>query len=141
MANFEISYTERTITLTKKDMTAAQKYGSDAYNALQQARRDNPGFRIVTASRRTSTKESFKGLTFKYMEAYIAKHDDEASTIMTEYKTLRGEGGEEINASLSYGEIRKWFLDTFPAIKDFNEKRDAILKNTGKRTLAAENQQ
>ena len=51
MIEFEISYTERTITLTKKDMTAAQKYGSDAYKALQNARRENPGFAIVLSHR------------------------------------------------------------------------------------------
>ena len=39
-------------------------------------------------------KESFKGLTYAYMEKYIANHDDDNQTIMREYEMLRGISAE-----------------------------------------------
>ena len=86
-----INLTERTIVLTKKEMTAASRYGSDAYKELQNARRDNPGFEIVTITRTVKTqRETYKGLTYEYMERYIESHDDDERTIWAEYKMYRG---------------------------------------------------
>ena len=59
-----VNFTSRTITLTKKEMTAARRYGSDAYNELQNARRDNPGYEVITVTRTVKThRETYKGLT------------------------------------------------------------------------------
>ena len=46
-----IDFVSRTIVLTKKEMTAASCYGSDAYKALQNARRDNPGYEVIVVTR------------------------------------------------------------------------------------------
>ena len=65
----KVNMFERTIMLTKKEMTAASRYGSDAYKALQNARRDNPGYEVVIVTRTANTqRETYKGLTYKYME-------------------------------------------------------------------------
>ena len=70
----------RTITLTKKEMTTARHFGSDNYKALQEARRDYPGFAVITATRKVTTqRETYKGLTYEYMEKYIKAHDDAPS--------------------------------------------------------------
>ena len=64
------------------------------------------------------------------MEKYIKAHDDEEQSIMKEYMDLRGlsEEAQELEAeSLSYGEMRKWFLNKFPAIANFFEKREKAL--------------
>ena len=126
-----INLTERTIALTKKEMTAASRYGSDAYKELQNARRDNPGFEIVTITRMVKTqRETYKGLTYEYMEKYIKTHDDDKQSIMNEYLMLRGKSDDalEIQAgSASFLEIRTWFLKTFPAIEAFYTKRAALL--------------
>ena len=82
----KVNMFERTIVLTKKEMTAASRYGSDAYKELQNARRDNPGFEVVTVTRTVKTqRETYKGLTYAYMEKYIKTHDDAEKTIWTEY--------------------------------------------------------
>ena len=86
-----INTAARTITLTKKEMTAAHHVGSPEYKKLQTARRDYPGFAVITATRKVTTqRETYKGLTYKYMEKYIKAHDDESCTIMAEYKMYRG---------------------------------------------------
>ena len=87
----KVNMFERTIVLTKKEMTAASRYGSDAYNELQNARRENPGYEIITVTRTVKTqRETYKGLTYAYMEKYIKAHNDAEETIWTEYMMYRG---------------------------------------------------
>ena len=130
MKNISINTKNSTIELTsKKFANAASKFGTDEYKLLQEARRDYPGFKVVVVARKT-TKSSYKGLTYKYMEDYIAKHDDENNTIMVEFNILRAmtdEAEEAFAESLSYQEMKEWFLDKFPAIAEFHKKREAIL--------------
>lgn len=92
----KINMFEREIVLTKKEMTAASRYGSDAYKELQNARRDYPGYEVVIVTRTVKTqRETYKGPTYEYMEKYIKTHDDEAGTIWREYKIFRGKPLDE----------------------------------------------
>ena len=126
-----INYSSRSIQLTKKFAKAAQKFGSDEYNDLQAARRDNPTFKIVIVSRKTNTKvDTYKGLTYEYMENYIKKHDDAQMSIMNEYLTLRGksdEAKEKLLTPHSYNEMKKWFLKKFSEIDEFRAKYDKLV--------------
>ena len=84
-----INEKKNAIELSKKEAAAAAKFGTREYKALQEARKDYPGFKVVTITRKSTVKkESYKGLTYAYMETYIQKHDDENKTIMAEYKML-----------------------------------------------------
>ena len=120
------------IEMTKKFAKAAAKFGSPEYKQLQEARRDNPTFSVVTVTRKTTTKKNtYKGLTYEYMEMYIEKHDDEDKSIMAEYLMLRGmtdEAEEALAESFSYLEMKDWFLAKFPAIKSFHEARAKLLE-------------
>ena len=126
-----INMKKNAIELTKKEAAAAAKFGTTEYKQLQEARRDNPGFKVVTISRKANTKkESYKGLTYGYMEMYIQKHDDEEQSIMAEYMMLRGlseEAEEALAESFTYQEMKEWFLKKFPAIAEFHKKREALL--------------
>ena len=131
MTNITIDAKKNAIEITKKFERAASKFGSDEYKALQEVRRDYPNFTIeVIGSKSSSSKNSYKGLTYDYMKKYIESHDDDEKSIMKEFLDLRGESEEAIEAcaeSLSYVDIREWFLGKFPAIKAFHEKRKKIL--------------
>jgi len=126
-----INMKKNAIELTKKEAAAAAKFGTTEYKQLQEARRDNPGFKVVTITRKsTAKKESYKGLTYGYMETYIQKHDDEEKSIMAEYMMLRGlseEAEEALAESFTYQEMKEWFLKKFPAIAEFHKKREALL--------------
>ena len=127
----KINQKNQTIEMSKKFAKAAEKFGSEEYRALQEARRDYPNFRVVPVSRQASgQKESYKGLTYSYMENYIKTHDDEKKTIMTEYEMLRGmsaEAQEALAEACSYTEMKAWFLKKFPAIAEFHKKREMLL--------------
>ena len=126
-----INEKKNTIELTKKEATAAAKFGTPEYKNLQQARRDYPTFSVVAVTRKASTKKNtFKGLTYEYMEMYIQKHDDADKSIMAEYLMLRGktdEAEEALAESFTYLEMKDWFLKKFPAIASFHEARAKLL--------------
>ena len=125
-----INYSSRTIQMTKKFAKAAEKFGSAEYKNLQEARRDNPTFKVVIVARKAAEKKDiYKGLTYSYMEKYINAHDD-AEEKMKEYKNLRGlsdEAKEALAEPCSYNEIRAWFLNAYPAIAKFHEDRAKLL--------------
>ena len=116
----KINHKNQTIEMSKKFAKAAEKFGSEEYKQLQEARGDNPGFKVVTVSRKASgQKESYKGLTYSYMENYIKTHD-ESGVIMAEFEKLRDE-------KMPYGAIRKWFFEQYPQFKSFTTKTQWVL--------------
>ena len=121
----KVNMFERKIVLTKKEMTAASRYGSDAYKALQEARRDNPGYEVVIVTRTVKKeRETYKGLTYKYMEKYIETHDDAERTIWREYKIYRGEPLDEkdlLPVPYTYREMREWFLGKYEDVAKLYE--------------------
>ena len=127
-----INEKKNAIELSKKEAAAAAKFGTREYKALQEARKDYPGFKVVTITRKATTKkESCKGLTYGYMEMYIQKHDDDDQSIMAEYLMLRGmtdEAEEALAESFTYLEMKDWFLAKYPAIKSFHEARAKLLE-------------
>ena len=126
-----INFNNHAIEMTKKFAKAAAKFGSEEYKQLQEARHDYPNFKVVTVSRKASSqKESYKGLTYSYMESYIEAHDDEEKSIMAEYEMLRGlsqEAQEALAEPCSYNEMKEWFLKKFPAIASFHEARAKLM--------------
>ncbi|MBQ8323786.1 MAG: hypothetical protein IJX82_01380 [Clostridia bacterium] len=130
--SIKIDYSNRIIEITKTFSVKASKYGSDEYQALQNARTDNPGFRVVITKRKASASKAFKGLTFDYMEQYIQTHDDEKGSTMMEYYRRRGikeKNPEALPSSESYGRIKKWFFEQYESFAEacgvHTEKRGA----------------
>ena len=119
------------IEMTKKFAAAARKFGTQQYRDLQEARRDYPNFKVVTVTRKAAgCQDTYKGLTYKFMEDYIQKHDDAEQSVMAEYLTLRGKSDaakENLVESYSYKEMKTWFLKTFPAIEEFHKQCDALV--------------
>ena len=71
-----INEKKHTIELSKKEAKAAAKFGTAEYKNLQEARRDYPTFSVKTVSQKPATKKNtYKGLTYEYMEMYIETKD------------------------------------------------------------------
>ena len=126
-----INYASNTIELTQKESKAAGKVGTEAFKEMLSLMQQFPNYKIQVIARATTKKScDYKGLTYDNMKKYIQAHDDEQKTIMAEFEMLRGESNEAKNAlaeSCSYQEIKEWFLNKFPAIKQFHEMRSKML--------------
>ena len=82
MKNLTVKAASRSIEVSKKFATLASRYGTEEYKALQEVRRDYPGYEVVVVATRKAPKASYKGLTYEYMENYILSHDDEKNSAM-----------------------------------------------------------
>ena len=125
-----INYNNNTIELTTAEMKEAQKYGSDMYNMVREARIDNPGFKVKEVKTKKS-KNDFSDLNLKTIKAYVEKRgsdEQKANFKFISQKTIN-EDGEYVEAQ-SFFEIKKWFLNQFPELKkarkDYREKVQKI---------------
>lgn len=126
--SIQYNHVNRTIELTKKFDKAASRFGTDEFFALQEAIKAAPEYRIIVKTSKTGDR--FKGLTYDFMEKYIKNHDEDGS-IWSEYRELRGytviDGVELELDSLTYGEIKAWFLGKFSEFDAFNASRKNIV--------------
>jgi len=117
MKNFlKIDFEKNMLVMDKTFAKKSQIVGSDEYDLLQTARRDYPKFVVITkANKTTKTVDHYNGLTYDYMERYIACHEN-AEKIMAEYmeKRLIAECH-----SVRYHHIKNWFLEMYPEVKKF----------------------
>ena len=133
------NYEKKIIEMTKTESKAAGKVGTTEYETLKELRSENPGFRIVIKA--SKSRDNMKGLDTNYMERYIKAHDDAVNTILKEFYALRGldENGakKELAQAVSYGELKMWFLATYPEVDKMNETVNAILEKAKAKRMAA----
>ena len=114
--DLRIDFTKNEIIMSRSFEKCASIAGSEEYRRLQLVRQDYPTFSVVRRSiKKAPTKETYAGLTYTYMEAYIASHDN-ADTNMKVYGELRLIGACH---KVSYPTIKKWFLETYPEVAEF----------------------
>ena len=130
-----LNHKTRTIEVTKKFYAAASKYNSEEELLLRGAQQNNPGYKVEVISRKT--KSTYKGLVYEYMTAYIKAHDDEKKTKMAAFLEMRALTAEAIMmdvAPADYLSVKEWFLNEFPEIEAFHEKRQQMLDNIEKKS-------
>ena len=138
MTTMKINEKKFTIEITKTFAQKASRVGSPEYFELLEVRHNFPMFKVVV--NQTKSKDSFKGLTYEYMKKYIQTHDDENGSNMAVFMELRGKSEEADDAqaeSLTYGEIKMWFLNTYPEVGNGRKKIDEILAQTREAKKAA----
>ena len=114
--DLKIDFAKNEIVMSRQFEKRASNAGSEEYRRLQLVRQDYPNFAVVRRQiKKAPTKETYAGLTYTYMEAYIAGHDQNG-TIKKAYDELRLIGACH---KVSYPTIKKWFLETYPEIVVF----------------------
>ena len=112
----KINHENRTLVMDRTFAKAASFVGSNEYNLLQDARRDYPSYQVTLRSiKKKEDKESYRGLTYQYMENYIRSHANAAPN-MAEFQ-------QQILLSkchsIRYANIKKWFLAMYPEVAQF----------------------
>ena len=135
-----INFNNSTIELTKSEMTAAKQYGSEMYNAVMAARRDNPGYRVVEIKAK-KVKSDFANLDMKTIASYVEKHgnDEQKKNFAFISKRTIDEDGEYCEAQ-PFFLIKQWFLNEFPEIKqgrkEYREKVQNIFESAAAKIAA-----
>ena len=136
-----VNFENSTIELTKSEMTAAKQYGSEMYNAVMAARRDNPGYRVVEIKAK-KVKSDFANLDMKTIASYVEKHgnDEQKKNFAFISKRTIDEDGEYCEAQ-PFFLIKQWFLNDFPEIKqgrkEYREKVQKIYDAAADKAAAA----
>ena len=125
-----INYEKQTIEMTRSEAEAAGVPNSEKFNELLSIRASFSNYSI-TIKKASSKRGTYKGLNYEYMEEYIKKHNENDKKNLEEFYRFRGldKNGKK-DASLeehSYGEIKMWFLVTFPEIERFNNETNKKL--------------
>ena len=126
-----INFNRKTIELTNTEMKDAMTYDSNAYNALQGARRDYPNFKVVTIKAKRN-RNDFSDLDMNAIRTYVQKNgnDEQKEHFAFISKRTIDEDGAYCEP-LPFFQIKEWFLATFPEIKAerkaYREKVQAIL--------------
>ena len=130
-----LNHKTRTIEVTKKFYAAASKYNSEEEILLRGAQQNNPGYKVEVISRKT--KSTYKGLDYDFMTTYIKAHDDAEKSKMATFLEMRALTAEAIMmdvAPADYLSVKEWFLNEFPEIEAFHEKRQQMLDNIEKKS-------
>lgn len=89
-----INHANRTIVMDRTFAKLAQDTRSDEYAHLQAVRKDYPNYTVVQRHIRTNkNKNTYKGLTYEYMESYIMTHGTEETRLVI--ITRKPESAEE----------------------------------------------
>ena len=131
----KILFAREVIELSAKEAREAENYGSPAYLALMDAKRQFPTFSVGTKTK-SKNAGAFKGMNHEFMKKHIEAHPKEGRDLMAEFKALCGldDNGEkkDFAAVASFGELRMWFLNEYPEFTESRSQIDKILEKTRK---------
>ena len=116
-----INHANHTIVMDRTFAKNALDTRSEDYDHLQAVRRDYPNYTVVQRHIRTNkSKNTYRGLTYEYMESYIMTHGTE-ETRLTNFKALQEKRiiSECQGRAFRYPIIKSWFLAQYPEIAHF----------------------
>ena len=116
-----VNHTNRTIVMDRTFAKYAANTRTEEYAHLQQVRQDYPTYVVIQRHIKTNAnKNTYRGLTYEYMEDYIMTHGDADTVLanMREYNEKRCISDCHGKA-FRYPVIKSWFLNKFPEIVNF----------------------
>ena len=118
----KIDRENRKIVVNKDFLRKADYFGTSESVQLEEVRKAYPNYEVIARTiSKYEHKESYEGLTYKYMEEYIEERHPE---LKEKYEDLRFRAKCH---SIRYANIKKWFLE---ACKDVDE--EFVIKNIKK---------
>ena len=112
----KINHHDQLLIMDKTFAKRASIVGSEEYRLLQEARQDYKTYAVTQRKiKKNPNKESYRGLTYAYMEEYISCHENAAQNFKI-YAELRMQARCH---SIRYPTIKKWFLNTYPDVAAF----------------------
>ena len=118
--NYQINYTEKTITVSKRYLKEASTIGSAAYNELARVRKDLPDFQILQREiNKKPGKKTYGKLTYQVMEDFIREYEEEnAPAALAEYERIKQ--FSQFRAG-KYAFVKTWFLNRYKDV--FEQKK------------------
>ena len=114
-----IDHLNKNILISAAFAKAAMNIQGEEYKTLVEVRSLHQDYNVIKREiKKNPEKESYRGLTYAYMEHYILTHD-KSGEVMKMYQEMRLRA---LCHSIRYAHIKKWFLEIYPEIDDFSTK-------------------
>ena len=128
-AAIHLDFDKNLIILNSTFAKRARRIGSPEYNQLQEVHSEFSTFKVVQRQiKKKPDQEHYKGLTYDYMRAYIAETVGKDNAADEEREAAVKEALDVLESKIliskchsntqRYPAIRKWFLATYPEIKE-----------------------
>ena len=117
----KINHEERTIIMDRTFAKFAENTRSEEYAHLQQVRKDYPTYTVTLRKiKKNPNKQTYPGLTYQYMEDYIATHEtpENEKEVLAELHDMIFISQCQSKA-YRYPTIKKWFLNKYPEVEQF----------------------
>ena len=131
----KINHENKTIVMDRTFAKFAENTRSEEYAHLQQVRKYYPTYTVMLRKIKTNpNKERYAGLTYDYMKRYIVRNVKDMKKrhgILLELDDMIFIS-ECHSKGKRYPTIKKWFLNTFPEVKEFGlpkEDEDDVMEN------------
>lgn len=117
----KVDHVKHVILMDRTYAKKAENTRSDEYRHLQDVRRDYPEYTVMQRHiKKNSSKKTYHGLTYEFMEDYILTHG-KPETIkqnLHEFNEMRIISRCH-GAAFRYPIIKSWFLETYPEIMEY----------------------
>ena len=118
MKPISINFTNNTIVVTSAFAKKASDPSSKEFRELQKTLKTFPTFTVERHTiKKNPSKESYAGLTYAFMREYIETHV-EVNKVIQALEDLEEQIYLTKCHSIKFPTVRKWFLATYPEIKD-----------------------
>ena len=117
----KINHQKRKIIMDRTFAKYAENTRSEEYAHLQMVRKDYPSYKVeLRKIKKNPQKNKYDGLTYQFMEDYIATHEPNGREIevLAEFHDMIFISQCHSKA-YRYPTIKKWFLDRYPDVKNF----------------------
>lgn len=125
----KINHEKKAIVMDRTFAKFAENTRSEEYAHLQQVRKDYPAYSVTLRKIRSNpNKECYDGLTYEYMRKYImryVKDKEKKAEMLCELEDMIFIS-ECHSKGKRYPTIKKWFLDTFPKVKEYGLPKEDL---------------
>ena len=122
-----IDHLNKNILISAAFAKAAMNIQGEEYKTLVEVRSLHQDYNVIKREiKKNPEKESYRGLTYAYMEHYILTHD-KSGEVMKVYQEMRLRA---LCHSIRYAHIKKWFLEFYPEIDDFSPSKEIVKNET-----------
>ena len=139
----KIDFEKKQIIMDRTFKKNAENTNSEEYAHLQQVRKENPTYTLITRQiKKNPKKETYAGLTYEYMTNYILLHEtaDTKKAVLAEFNEMILISQCHAK-SKRYPVIKKWFLTKYPEIVKFGMPKDESKEENKVKEITATTQE
>ena len=114
MNGIKVDIITNTIIINKSFSKKMSNTDSPEYREYERIISVNPTFKVEVKVQKTYNRDNYKGLKYKFIEAYIYCHepnDDARRAVFAEYIEERWKA---LAHTCGYKEVRAWFIKKYP---------------------------